>query len=57
MSVGNSDLTSLHCEGDDDEDGGAVGEVTGTLEERKENLSVEIVRAEVEVVGQDLARN
>ena len=55
--MGNSDLTSLHCEGDDDEDGGAVGEVTGTLEERKENLSVEIVRAEVEVVGQDLTRN
>ena len=47
-------LTSLHGEGDDYEDGGAVGEVAGALEERKENVAIKRVSGEVEVVGQDL---
>ena len=48
-------LTALHCEGDDNEDGGAVAEVTGTLEERKENIGVKsVLLGEVEVVGQGL---
>ena len=52
----NCDLTPLHGERDDDEDGGAVGEVAATLEDGKENVDIKAVSGEVQVVGQDLGR-
>ena len=47
-------LASLHGEGDDYEDGGAVGEVAGALEDRREDVGVDTVSGQVQVVGEHL---
>ena len=52
-----SDLTSLYSERDDNEDGGGVGEVAGTLEDGKENVDVKTVSGEFQLVGQNLERD
>ena len=57
MPFENCDLTPLHGERDDDEDGGAVGEVAATLEDGKENVDIKTVSGEVELVWQDLERD